>query len=832
MNVIKRNGKSECVSFDKIYNRLKTIGDKFNLSNVNYHIISKKIIDQLYNGMQTYELDILAAEQCASMVTEHPEYDKMAGYISISNHQKKTKSNYFEFIEYIYNNSNLISETYYNLVSKYNTELQNILKYDRDYLIDYFGFNTLLKSYLININDVVERPQHMWLRVALTIHKDNLDKVKETYDLLSNKYFTHATPTLFNSGTNNQQLSSCFLEAMESDSIEGIYNTLKDCALISKRAGGIGLHIHNIRATGTKINGTNGTSNGINPMLRVFNSTARYVDQGGGKRPGSIAIYIEPHHPDIFSFLEAKKNHGDEDTKSRDLFYGLWISDLFMKRVENDDTWTLFCPDKYPGLSDCYGEQYENLYKQYESENDGQNTIKARELWLKILESQIETGTPYMLYKDSANHKSNQKNLGTIKSSNLCTEIIEYSDENETAVCNLASIAVNMFVKNGKYDYEHLHKVTKIVTYNLNKIIDENIYPFEKCKLSNLLHRPIGIGIQGLADTFAMLELNFDSIEAKHINEKIFATIYHGAMESSLELSIDRYNNIKDLIIDKNKNFLWDFKNSSKLCQDYIIKDLNFKNELDKHILIKKLSEYKPLFEETENLTIERSGAYSSFEGSPLSKGLFQFDLWNKTPTDMYDWDKLREQVVKYGVRNSLLLAPMPTAGTSQILGNNECIEPFTSNIYVRRVKGGDFIKVNKYLVKDLIECNMWNTDVKNNIIKHNGSVQQLDIPDKIKGLYRTVWELKMKDIIDMSSDRGKYICQSQSLNLWLENPTAPKLTSMHFYGWKSGLKTGMYYLRTKAKAKAQQFTIEPEKKSEAILACSRDNPDCVSCGS
>ena len=833
MNVIKRNKTTEVVKFDKIYKRLETLGNKFHLNNVNYHIISQKIIDQLYDGMHTRELDVLAAEQCASMVTEHLDYGKMAGYICISNHHKETKENYCEFINELYNNGNLICKELCDLVNKYKNEYQLMLDYERDYLIDFFGFKTLEKTYLININGNIERPQHMWLRVAISIHKGDLVKVKETYDMLSNKYFTHATPTLFNAGTNNQQLSSCFLEAMEDDSIEGIFNTLKDCALISKRAGGIGLHIHNIRATGSIIKGTNGTSNGISPMLKVFNSTARYVDQGGGKRNGSFAIYLEPHHPDIEQFLELKKNHGDEESKSRDLFYGLWISDLFMKRVESDDKWTLFCPTKCPGLSNVYGEAFENKYIEYENKNMGNKTIKARDLWLKILESQIETGTPYMLYKDAANKKSNQKNLGTIKSSNLCTEIIEYSDKNETAVCNLASIAVNMCVEGKTYNHDKLHSISKIVTFNLNKIIDENVYPIEKCKVSNFLHRPIGIGIQGLADTFALLRLDFDSVEAKKLNEEIFATIYHGALEASLEISIERKKLLKPIIEKKLNESSWRVTYESKISTNYIFVD-NIKSsmtELDKQIMMDTLNKLKPNAEEIENLDIEHCGAYSSFKGSPLSFGKFQFDLWGETPSNRYDWDDLRKKIMENGIRNSLLMAPMPTAGTSQILGNNECIEPFTSNIYVRRVKGGDFIKLNKYLVDDLTKLGIWNKEIKDSIIKYNGSVQHLNIPNEIKTLYRTVWELKMKDIIDMSRDRGKYIDQSQSLNLWLENPTAPKLTSMHFYGWKCGLKTGMYYLRTKAKAKAQQFTIEPEKNNE-VLVCSRDNPDCVSCGS
>jgi ribonucleoside-diphosphate reductase alpha chain len=628
--------------------------------------------------------------------------------------------------------------------------------YERDYLIDYFGFKTLERAYLFRVdNKIVERPQHMWMRVAIGIHGDlnnpnSLSLVKETYDLMSLKYFTHATPTLFNAGTPRQQLSSCYLIAMEDDSLDGIYNTLNDCAQISKHAGGIGLHIHNIRAKGTHILGTNGSSNGLVPMLRVFNSTARYVDQGGGKRNGSFAIYLEPWHPDIDDFLELKKNHGDEELKARDLFYALWISDLFMERVKNNAKWSLFCPHECPGLSDVYGDKFVELYEKYEANGKARKIVNARDLWFKILDAQMETGTPYILFKDAANKKSNQQNIGTIKSSNLCTEIIEYSDDKETAVCNLASIGLPSFVKteSKEFDYDKLHQVTKVVTNNLNRVIDINFYPTEKTRVSNFKHRPIGIGVQGLADTFVLLDIPFHSDAAKEVNRLIFETIYHAALEKSNEIA-------------------------------------------------KELGE-----------------SYSSFEGSPASKGILQYDLWSKEPTPgRYDWSALKQSIITHGLRNSLLIAPMPTASTSQILGFNECFEPFTSNLYSRRTLAGEFVVVNKYLMKELIQLGLWNEQIKNNIIANKGSVQQLTIlPEHIRNKYKIVWEIPMKHVIDMSADRGAFICQSQSLNLWVEDPTYNTLTSMHFYSWKQGLKTGIYYLRRKAKHQAQQFTIEPEQ--------------------
>ncbi len=764
MTVTKRNGEKEIMLFDKIVKRLKNIGNEVNL-HVNYTNLAIKVIDQLYDGIKTSHIDELSAQQCASLVTNHPDYSILASRILISNHHKNTIPSFSNVMKQLYdfkdihgNQHSMISEELYKISKTYEKEIENMIDYDRDYYFNFFGFKTLERAYLMKINkNIIERPQHMWMRVSIGIHGNNLKQVKTTYDNMSNLYFTHATPTLFNAGTPRPQLSSCYLQAMESDSIDGIYNTLKDCANISKWAGGIGLHIHNIRGSGTHIRGTNGTSNGIVPMLRVFNNTARYVDQGGGKRNGSFAIYLEPWHSDIEDFLQMKKNHGDEEKKARDLFYALWIPDLFMKRVKTNGNWTLMCPDECPGLSDVYGDEFEKLYEKYENENRGKNTINARELWFKILDSQIETGTPYMLYKDAANKKSNQKNLGTIKSSNLCTEIIEYSNDKETAVCNLASIGLSKFVKEDKtFDYEHLHEITKIITENLNKVIDINFYPTEKTKVSNMRHRPIGIGVQGLADVFAMMNIPYESDEAREINKLIFETIYHGALEMSYELSIT----------------------------------LGYSNN---------------------NLP----GYYSSFEGSPISQGIFQFDMWGVTPSDRYDWQNLRENIIKYGVRNSLLLAPMPTASTSQILGNNECFEPFTSNIYIRRTLAGEFVIVNKYLMKELLDLNIWNETVKNSIIAHNGSVQQLDISDFIKKKYKTAWEISMKHLIDMSKDRGAFICQSQSLNLWLEEPTYNNLTSMHFYAWESGLKTGLYYLRTRAKAKPQQFTIEPDKKPE-----------------
>ena len=856
--VTKRDGRLETISFDKILTRVKKLGK--NELEVNYTALVQKVIDRLYDKIKTTEIDELTAQQCASLSTSHPDYGKLASRILISNHQKNTPNTFKQAMSKLYNfrdvnnkHSNIINtELWLNILNNEN-KIENMIDYERDYLFDYFGFKTLERAYLMRVNGVlVERPQHMWMRVALCIHKTNMEKVKETYDLMSQKFFTHATPTLFNAGTNRQQLSSCYLIGMESDSIKGIYNTLGDCASISKWAGGIGMHIHNIRASGSHIRGTNGTSNGIVPMLRVFNNTARYCDQGGGKRKGSFAIYLEPWHADIEAFLDMKKNHGDEEQRARDLFYALWIPDLFMKRVKENGNWTLMCPDKCPGLSDVYGEEFVELYEKYERENRGNKTIKARNIWLKVLDSQIETGTPYMLYKDACNKKSNQKNLGTIKSSNLCCEIVEYSDDKETAVCNLASIGLSKFVKpndvnisevklwtregckyctmaklllnrlklnsdgnpiektyndieyeiewwekfkiqrakegkeiktvpqveiNGKhiggydeleellrpkFDYEKLHEVTKVITENLNNVIDINFYPTEKTKISNMRHRPIGLGVQGLADVYALMNVPYYSDQAKEINKNIFETIYHAALEKSMELA-------------------------------------------------------------------QRDGHYETFRGSPADKGVLQFDMWNVKPSTNYDWGLLKVNIMEHGLRNSLLVAPMPTASTSQILGNNECFEPFTSNIYVRRTLAGEFVIINKYLMKELIDLGLWNNEMKNNIIKNKGSIQNIEsIPKVLKERFKIVWEIPMKHILEMCADRGAYICQSQSTNLWMETPSYDKLTAMHFFAWSKGLKTGIYYLRTKAKAAPQQFTIEPEKKNQV----EEEEEECLMCGS
>jgi ribonucleoside-diphosphate reductase alpha chain len=669
----------------------------------------------------------------------------------------------YEFTDTHGKNSPLVSDELFNVVkSDVSGELDAMCDYSRDYLIDYFGFKTLERAYLMKIDGkTVERPQHMWLRVAIGIHGSDMESVKETYEYMSRKYFTHATPTLFNAGTPHPQLSSCFLQAMESDSVDGIYNTLKDCALISKWAGGIGLHIHNVRASGSHIRGTNGKSNGIVPMLKVFNNTAKYIDQGGGRRNGSFAIYLEPWHADIEMFLQMRKNHGDEELKARDLFYAVWIPDLFMERIKENGKWTLMCPDECPGLADVYGDEFVALYTKYEASGKGRVTVNARDVWFQILDAQMETGTPYILFKDACNKKSNQKNIGTIKSSNLCTEIIQYSDENETAVCNLASIGLPTFVDaNGVVDYAELHKVTKVVVNNLNRVIDVNYYPTPKTQRSNLRHRPVGIGVQGLADVFMLMNVPFHSDAAKLVNKHIFETIYHAALEKSCELA-------------------------------------------------------------------QRDGPYETFAGSPASKGILQFDMWNVDPTnDRYDWTALKQLIMTHGVRNSLLLAPMPTASTSQILGFNECIEPITSNIYNRRTLAGEFILTNKYLMNDLLKLDLWNEKIKNNIISNNGSVQHIEtIPLEIREKYKTVWELPMKHLIDMSADRGAFICQSQSLNLWLEDPNYNTLTSMHFYSWSKGLKTGIYYLRRRARHQAQKFTIEPERKQSG-------GGDCEMCGS
>ena len=816
MRVTKRNGELEEIFFDKILIRVKKLCVEANIT-INYASLVIKVIDQLYDKIPTKKIDELTAEQCASLSTQHPDYNTLAGRIIVSNHHKNTNNNFSEVMKSLYyyvnpitnKQSPIVSHKLWDIVSN-NAELfDTLIVNDRDYLIDYFGFKTLEKAYLFKLGEsIVERPQYMWLRVSIGIHGNNIKDIIETYNYLSLKYFTHATPTLFNAGTLTPQLSSCYLIAMESDSIDGIYNTLKDCAQISKYSGGIGIHIHNIRCKGSFISGTNGKTDGIVPMIRVFNSTARYVNQSG-KRNGSVAVYLEPWHADIESFLDLKKNHGDEEMRARDLFYALWICDLFMERIKKNGKWTLFCPNECQELFNVYGDKFNKLYEEYESAGRGRKTINARDLWFNILDSQMETGTPYLLYKDAANLKSNQKNLGTIKSSNLCTEIIEYSDENETAVCNLASIALPTFVdeKSKTFDYEKLHQVAKVVTSNLNKVIDVNFYPTEKAKRSNLSHRPIGIGIQGLADVFIMMDLPFYSEEAKQININIFETLYHASLERSNEIAIERYNKLHDL-------------------HEYLdtMSFLEYDNELD-NISSVYSKRFIDLFTNVETgekeilnyLELEKlpnfcCGAYSSFIGSPMASGVFQFDLWGVTPSDKYDWNKLKQSVIKYGIRNSLLIAPMPTASTSQILGFNECFEPITSNIYSRSTIAGEFVMANKYLMKELIQLGLWNEKIKNNIILNKGSVQQLTvIPEHIRNKYKIVWEIPMKHIIDMSADRGAYICQSQSLNLWLEDPNYSTLTSMHFYAWKKGLKTGIYYLRRKAKHQAQQFSIEPE---------------------
>jgi ribonucleoside-diphosphate reductase alpha subunit len=914
MIVVKRSGKKEAVSFDKILSRVKKIGEEFNLK-INYTGLVIKVIDQLHDNISTSKIDELTAEQAASLSTKHPDYGVLSSALVVSNLQKNTTPLFSDAMNELAD-KHLVTEEFITFVNLHKNYLNDLIVHSRDYLIDYFGFKTLERAYLMHFNKkIIERPQYMWMRVAIFIHLYDLNKIKTTYNLLSQKYFTHATPTLYNSGTHRPQLSSCFLVAMEDDSVDGIYNTLKECAIISQHAGGIGLHIHNIRATGSHIKGTNGTSNGIVPMLGVFNKTARYIDQGGGKRAGSFAIYIEPHHPDIEDFLDLKKNHGDEELRARDLFYALWISDLFMERVHTNSKWSLFCPNKTPGLEDCYGEEYKKLYNNYESKKLYIKQINARDLWLKILDSQIETGTPYMLYKDHINSKTNQKNLGTIKSSNLCTEITEYSNKNETAVCNLASIGLTKFVKytknpftnvtiyiqkncsqslllkglltkrkisfkeciieNGneeeyntfktrygvdslpqlvdnnylvgnyqmvenllrnKFDYEELHSVTKIVTDNLNKIIDINYYPTIKTKRSNLYHRPIGIGVQGLSDVFLLLDYPFESAEAKNINKNIFKTIYHAALEKSNEIAKERQNEMNHLLYNYRLEN-WSFKNDSDTCTEYTIynrHDASIELSRAKDEILKVLlNKHRPIRKEVEtewntlDYCASFCGAYSSFENSPAHKGILQFDMWNVDPakdsTVNYDWDLLKESIKKYGLRNSLLVAPMPTASTSQILGNNECFEPLTSNIYSRRTLAGEFVLANKYLIEDLISLGIWDETIKNNIIQNKGSVQYIEsIPKQLKEKYKIVWEMSMKNLIDMSRDRGAYICQSQSLNLWVEEPNHKVLTNMHFYSWKQGLKTGLYYLRRKARHQPQQFTIEPElnKNKEATEGC------------
>lgn len=757
MFVIKRNGKKESVKFDKVTARIEKLS--YSLSPmVNVIDVAKKTIEGIYEGVPTTELDNLAAETAASLTITHPDYAILASRIAVSNLHKNTVKSFSETMRKLYNYLDkatgkklpLIADDVMAIIEEHAELLDSTIIYDRDFGFDYFGFKTLEKSYLLKIDGkIAERPQHMYMRVAVGIHKDDIESAIKTYHLMSERWMTHATPTLFNAGSPKPQMSSCFLLTMKDDSIDGIYDTLKQTAKISQSAGGIGLAIHNIRATGSYIGGTNGTSNGIIPMLRVFNDTARYVDQGGGKRKGAFAIYLEPWHADVFEFLDLRKNHGKEEMRARDLFFALWICDLFMKRVEANGEWSLFCPNEAPGLSECWGTEFETLYTQYEAEGRARKTVKAQDLWFAILQSQIETGTPYMLYKDAANGKSNQQNLGTIKSSNLCTEIMEYTSPEEVAVCNLASLALPRFVINGEFDHQKLYEVTYEITKNLNKIIDNNYYPVEEARTSNLKHRPIGLGVQGLADVFILLRLPFESDLAKMLNKNIFETIYFAAMTASKDLA-------------------------------------------------------------------KQDGPYQTYEGSPVSKGIFQFDMWGVTPTNRWDWTALKAEVKQYGVRNSLLVAPMPTASTSQIFGNNECFEPYTSNIYTRRVLSGEFIIVNKHLLKDLVNLGLWNNSMKNKIVAANGSIQNIEeIPADIKELYKTVWEIKQRNIIDMAADRGAFICQSQSLNLFVDNPTAAKLTSMHFHAWKQGLKTGMYYLRSQAATQAVQFTVEKQGSNE-----------------
>ena len=765
MYVYKRDGRKEPVRFDKITARLQKLCYGLDTDYVDSVSVTQRVISGVYQGVNTIELDNLAAETAAYMTTIHPDYAILAARIAVSNLHKQTTKQFSQVSKALYEyinprtgkHSPMISKECHDIIQENADELNSTIVYDRDFSFNFFGFKTLERSYLLRIDGkVAERPQHLMMRVAVGIHGNDIPRVIETYNLMSQRYFTHGSPTLFNAGTPGPQMSSCFLVAMKEDSIEGIYDTLKTCALISKSAGGIGLHVHNIRSTGAYIAGTNGTSNGIIPMVRVFNNTARYVDQGGNKRPGAFAIYLEPWHSDIFDFIDIRKNHGKDEIRARDLFPALWVPDLFMKRVEQNGDWTLFSPNEAPGLSDVYGDKFEELYTRYEREGRGREVVKAQKLWYGVLEAQTESGTPYMLYKDACNQKSNQKNLGVIKSSNLCCEIVEYSSPDEVAVCNLASIALPACVDGNKdtcwYNFEKLHEVTKVVTRNLNRIIDRNYYPVPEAKRSNMKNRPIALGVQGLADAFMELRLPFDSQEAKELNIQIFETIYHGAIEASIELA-----------------------------------------------------------------SVE--GPYETYEGSPASKGLLQFDLWGRKPSELWDWDSLKQKMSKFGTRNSLLVAPMPTASTSQILGNNECFEPYTSNIYSRRVLAGEFQIVNPYLLRDLVDMGLWNDSMKNNIIANNGSIQGLpNIPNEIKALYKTVWEISQKHIIDMAADRAAFIDQSQSLNIHMRSPTMGKLTSMHFYGWKKGLKTGMYYLRTQAAAAAIQFTVDKKSVDTAHM--------------
>lgn len=805
MFVLKRDGTRESVKFDKITARIQKLSYGLEPAHVDPILVAKKVIDGVYDGVTTSELDNLAAETAAGLTSRHPDYAQLASRIAVSNLHKNTIKSFSKTIDALYHyidpknglNASLIADDVHKIVMDNAHTLDSSIIYDRDFGYDYFGFKTLERSYLLRMNNrVAERPQHMIMRVAVGIHKNDIEAVLRTYNLMSERWFTHATPTLFNAGTPKPQMSSCFLLQVKDDSIDGIYDTLKQCAKISQSAGGIGINIHNVRATGSYIKGTNGTSNGIIPMLKVYNETARYVDQGGGKRKGSIAVYLEPWHADIYEFLDIRKNHGKEEMRARDLFTALWIPDLFMKRVEEEGDWSLMCPNECPGLSDCHSAEFEALYTKYESQGKFRKQVKARELWAAIIEAQIETGNPYMLFKDAANSKSNQQNLGTIKSSNLCTEIIEYTSKDEVAVCNLASLALPRFVdeKTGTFDHEKLFEITYQATINLNKIIDRNYYPIPEARNSNMRHRPIGLGVQGLADAFILMRFPFESEEAKKLNSEIFETIYFAALTASKDLA-------------------------------------------------------------------KVEGAYESYPGSPVSKGIFQHDMWGVTPSPRWEWDVLREEIMKFGIRNSLLLAPMPTASTSQILGNNECFEPYTSNIYTRRVLSGEFVVVNKHLLRDLVKLGIWNENLKNKIIAANGSVQNIaEIPANIKELYKTVWEIKQRTIIDMAADRGAFIDQSQSLNLFIQDANFAKMSSAHFYAWKKGLKTGMYYLRTKAAADAIKFTVDKDalekpvfvlgnedqllvdrgqshiltfEEQQAQLSCSLDNPDdCEACGS
>ncbi len=772
MFVIKRDGRKEEIKFDKITARIQKLCYGLDSTHVDPVQVAVKVIEGIYDGVTTSQLDNLAAEIAATLTTRHPDYALLAARIAVSNLQKNTKKSFSSTLSDLYHYKDpktgqeapLISQEVYDIVQRHAELLDASIIYDRDFCYDYFGFKTLERSYLLKMQGkVAERPQHMLMRVALGIHKEDIAAAIETYHLMSERWFTHATPTLFNASTPNPQMSSCFLLENKSDSIEGIFDTLKACAKISQSAGGIGLSIHNVRATGSYIRGTGGTSNGIVPMLRVYNDTARYVDQGGGKRKGSFAIYLEPWHADVHAFLDLRKNTGKEEGRTRDLFLALWIPDLFMQRVEENGLWSLFCPNEAPGLADCWGEEFNQLYLRFEREGLARKTIKAQELWFRILDSQIETGTPYILYKDACNRKSNQQHLGTIKCSNLCAEIIQYTSPEEVAVCNLASIALPHFVAKGAFDHQKLFEITQTITKNLNRVIDGNSYPIPEAKRSNLRHRPIGIGVQGLADTFILLKMPFESIEARQLNKEIFETMYYGAMTASKDLA-------------------------------------------------------------------KKDAPYETYQGSPVSQGIFQYDMWGVTPGPRWDWKALKAEVAKYGVRNSLLIALMPTASTSQILGNNECFEPYTQNLYTRRVLSGEFVIVNKYLMKDLVRLKLWNEEMKQRIFSANGSIQGVDeIPDEIKQLYKTVWEIKQKSLIDMSADRGPYICQTQSLNLFIENPSFAKLTSMHFYGWKQGLKTGMYYLRTKAASEAIKFTVNLAQKELVKEACAL-NADCSSC--